>query len=92
MAGLGQAGGGQAVLLANGECACKVMNHVELRDAREVRQDSDQETTTRDRITGREMQMPATRMVATDVLRGANSVQHLVADQAHGKPFELEIG
>ena len=38
-------------------------------DAREVRQDSDQETTMRDRTTLWMMQMPATRTVATDVPR-----------------------
>ena len=40
-------------------------------DAREVRQDSDEETTTRDRLTKPVTQMPATRMVATDVIRCA---------------------
>lgn len=71
--------------VANEECTGQVMNHDELRlTAGEVRQDSTG-ATRRDRITGRVMPMPATRLVARE------SVQQLVADQANGQTFQLEV-
>jgi hypothetical protein len=42
--------------------------------------------TTRDRITGQVMPMPATRMVETKL------IEQLVADQAHGQTLQLELG
>lgn len=71
--------------VANEECTGQVVNHGELRlTADEVRQDSTG-TTRRDRITGQVMPMPATRLVARE------SVQQLVADQAHGQTFQFEV-
>ena len=71
--------------VANEKCPGQVVNHDELRlTADEVRQDSTG-TTRRDRITGRVMPMPATRLVARE------SVQQLVADQAHGQTFQFEV-